>query len=418
MAGSFDAQVDKELTTFTASVHRDNWPAFAQIAMPMLLDPGFREEDFTRLKDAQANALAIDLRSNNEEELGKERLQAWLFAGTPYGHPALGTVDGIAAITLPDVRDFVRRAYTRAALTLGVSGDVPADFASGLQRDLARLPDGPALPARSGVTARRPRGIEVDIVQKETRATAISFGHPIAVTRSHPDFAALSVARAWLGEHRSSAAHLFQRIREVRGMNYGDYAYIEAFPRGMFQFFPSTNIPRRAQLFEVWIRPVAPANAHMALRIAIHELDKLVREGMSEADFQATRNYLMKNVFLLTATQDQQLGYALDSDWYGIGEFTSYMRERLGRLTRDDVDRAIRQHLSATDLAVVIITKDAEGLRQALVSDALSPITYDGEKPAELLAEDKVIGARKLGVKAESVRITPVDEVFKTAQRE
>ena len=59
---------------------------------------------------------------------------------------------------------------------------------------------------------------------------AISLGHPIAVTRAHPDFAALSVARAWLGEHRASSGRLFQRIREVRGMNYGDYAYIEAFP--------------------------------------------------------------------------------------------------------------------------------------------------------------------------------------------
>ncbi len=35
----------------------------------------------------------------------------------------------------------------------------------------------------------------------------------------------------------------------------------------------------------------------------------------------------MKNVFLMTATQDQQLGYALDSEWYGIPEFTGYMRE-------------------------------------------------------------------------------------------
>ena len=32
----------------------------------------------------------------------------------------------------------------------------------------------------------------------------------------------------------------------------------------------------------------------------------------------------MKNVFLMTATQDQQLGYALDSEWYGIGEFTAH----------------------------------------------------------------------------------------------
>ena len=52
-------------------------------------------------------------------------------------------------------------------------------------------------------------------------------------------------------------------------MNYGDYAYIEAFPRGMFQFFPDPNIARRAQIFEIWIRPVVPDNAHMALRIAV-----------------------------------------------------------------------------------------------------------------------------------------------------
>jgi zinc protease len=326
-------------------------------------------------------------------------------------------VDGIAAVTLDDVKDFVRRAYTRAALTVGISGDVPAGFADHLHRDLARLPEGPALSPPAGVAARRPKRMEVEVVQKETRAVAISFGHPIEVTRSHPDFAALSVARAWLGEHRSSMSHLYDRIREVRGMNYGDYAYIEAFPRGMFQFFPSPNIARRAQIFEVWIRPVAPANAHMALRIAVHELDKLIRDGLSEADFQAARNYMMKNVFLLTATQDQQLGYALDSDWYGIGEFTAYMRERLGKLTREDVNRAVRRHLSAADLAVVVIAKDADALRQALVADAFSPVTYDAEKPAELLAEDKVIGARKLGIKAESLRVVPVEAVFKAARR-
>ena len=92
--------------------------------------------------------------------------------------------------------------------------------------------------------------MEVEIIEKETRATAISFGNPIAVTRAHPDYAALYLARTWLGEHRSSVSHLYQRIRETRGMNYGDYAYVEAFPRGMFQFFPDPNIARSAQIFE------------------------------------------------------------------------------------------------------------------------------------------------------------------------
>src|SRR4029079_5693893 len=130
----------------------------------------------------------------------------------------------------------------------------PQGFIERLQTRLAALPES-APSTEPQVAARQPQWSGVEILAKDTRATAISFGHPIEVTRSHPDFAALWLARAWLGEHRASSSHLFQRIREIRGMNYGDYAYIEAFPRGMFQFFPEPNIGRRAQLFEIWIRP-------------------------------------------------------------------------------------------------------------------------------------------------------------------
>jgi zinc protease len=412
MAGVFRDQVDKEMTTFTVSIHRDNAKACLDAVLPQLLDPGFRQEDFDRLKDQQKNALVEDLRGNNEEELGKERLQTDLFVGTPYAHPVLGTVAGIQAITLQDVKDFVRTAYTRKALITGVAGDAPPELLARLKSDLSRLPDGPALGKHTGVVATKPSGMHVDIIEKDTRATAISLGHPISVTRSSPDFAALWVARTWLGEHRASLSHLYQRIREVRGMNYGDYAYIEAFPRGMFQFFPDPNIARQAQIFEIWIRPVVPDNAQMALRIALAELDKLVTNGLSEQDFQRTRDYLVKNVYVMTATQNQQIGYALDSKWYGIGDFATTMRDRLSKLTREDVNRAIRQNLSAKDLQIVIITKDAAGLRDKLLSDAFSPIKYDGDKPAELLEEDRVIGARKLEISPDKVTVTPAEKVF------
>src|SRR5262249_35994340 len=280
-------------------------------------------------------------RGSNDEELGKERLQTNIFAGTPYGHPVLGTIAGIQSIMLADVKEFTRNSYTRANLTAGFGGDIPEALRTRLTDRLAALQEGGTAAERAAIAGKRPRGLEVEIIQKETRATAISFGHPIDVVRSSPDFAALWVARTWLGEHRSSVSHLYQRIREIRGMNYGDYAYIEAFPRGMFQFFPDPNIARRAQIFEVWIRPVVPVNGHMALRIAIWELQKLVDQGLSQEDFERTRDYLMKNVYVMTATQNQQVGYALDSKWYGIGDFASTMREKLSKLTRDEVNSAI-----------------------------------------------------------------------------
>ena len=58
----------------------------------------------------------------------------------------------------------------------------------------------------------------------------------------------------------------------------------------------------------------------------------------------------------------------------------------------------------------MIITKDAAGLKEKLLSDAVSTIKYDSEKPKDVTDEDKVIGALKLGLKPENVRITPVED--------
>ena len=412
LAGRLTDQVDKEMTTFTGSIHRENWNKFVAIALPMLVSPGFREEDFKRLKDAQRNALLVDLKGHNDEELGKERLQTNIFASTPYGHPVLGTLRGIDAITLDDVKNFWASAYTQGAVRLGVAGDVSDEMVVTLKRELGTLAIGPGLTLSGRIPGKAPSGIEVEIVQKPTRATAISFGFPIAVTRSDPDYVALCVAKTWLGEHRNSTSHLFRRIREVRGMNYGDYAYIEAFPRGMFEFFPDPNLARRTQIFEVWIRPVAPQNAQMALRIAVFELNNLVKTGLTKDEFERTRDYLAKYVFLLTATQDQQLGYALDSQWYGLPEYAKMMRDALAQLTLDDVNRAIRKHFSAKNLSVVFVTKDAAVLKDTLVADAFSPIKYDAPKPQEILDEDQVIGNLKLNIEPENVKVTPVEDVF------
>jgi zinc protease len=411
IAGTFSGRADKEMTSITGVIHRDNWQKFLAAVLPQLLDNGWRQDDFERVKTRQMNALVQDLRSSNEEELGKERLQTNVFRGTPYGHVALGTVAGLRAITLDDVKTFARTMYTRANLTLGVSGDASDDMVRDLTARLQTLPQGPAAP-RPVVEARRPSGLEVEILEKDTRAVAISFGFPIEVTRSHPDFVALSIVRSWLGEHRLSSGQLYQRIREERGMNYGDYAYIEAFPRGMFQFFPDPNVARSRQLFEIWIRPVVPANAQMSLRIALYELQKLVRTGLTKEEFEATRDYLMKNVYVMTARQDQQLGYALDSKWYGIPAFTEYMRAGLSTLTLDQVNAAIKRHLNAGNMSIVIIAKDAQGLKQTLVADAFSSIKYDGAKDKALLEEDRVIGGLKLAVPASHITVTPIADVF------
>jgi zinc protease len=231
------------------------------------------------------------------------------------------------------------------------------------------------------------------------------------VKRGDPDYAALLVAQSWLGQHRSGG-QLYERMRELRGLNYGDYAYIEYFPYGMFRFEPPPNIARGQQIFQIWIRPVEPPTAVFALRLALFELDRLVKDGMKQADFERSRSYLSKYVNVLTKTKSAELGYAIDSAYYGIPNYNEHVKTSLAKLTLEDVNRAIRKHLRADRLQIVGIAKDAARLKADLVSDSPSPMRYNTPKPQDVLDEDKVVEKWVLKLRPDDVTVVPVSQVF------
>jgi len=413
IASSFDAQVDKEMTRLSGQVHRDNLDTWYRYVRSQLLNPGWRQQDFERVKTQLNNALRTGLVANNDEELGKEMLYSSIYGGAhPYGTPNLGLSRDIAGLTLDDVRDFYARYYTIRNLTVGISGGYPQAFLARLSADLQSLPAGERAEVAVPVVADAGRS-RVTIVEKETPAVAVSFGFPIDLKRGDPDWLALWLARSWLGEHRSQSGQLFKRIREARGMNYGDYAYVEYFPGGMFSMQPGTNLGRQQQIFQVWIRPVRSNNdAQFATRAAVFELQKLIGEGMSETDFEATREFLAKFASQLTDSQSRQLGYALDSQYYGIGDFASYVRDGLDKLTLADVNRVIRENLRTEDMNYVFVTRDAEDLRERLGDELPSPMSYDAEKPESLLEEDAHIATIDLGIRESDITVIPAENVF------
>ena len=413
MAAGFDAQVDKEMIRLSGTVHRDRLNDWYELVRAQLLEPGWRESDLERLRTRTINAIRTGLVGNNDEELGKELLYAELYGPEhPYGSLNEGDVSDVESITLDDIRAFYRERFTAQNLTVGLAGGYPEEFAARVAADMGRLPAGAAssvdVPPAPPLEGRRAL-----IVQKQTPAVAVSFGFPIDLRRGDPDWVALWLVRSWLGEHRSTYSHLYQRIREARGMNYGDYAYIEYFPRGMSRTQPNANLGREQQIFQVWIRPLRDNNdALFATRTALYEMDRLVEQGMTETAFEATREFLGKYVALSAKNQSRQLGYALDSRYYGIGEFSGYVRQGLAELTLDDVNRVIREHLGTADVQFVFVSSEAAGLAEAIAADAPSPVTYNSEKPAELLAEDEIIEALPLGMGAEDIRIIDASEVF------
>jgi zinc protease len=412
MATSVHVYSDKEMTTFVGETHRDNLEKFYGLMRQMILEPGWRTDDFARIRDDSLNALRVSLRGNNDEELGKEELYNVIYrGGHPYGHEDLGTATALQKMTIADLQAFYREHYTQANLIIGLAGGYPPEFAARVKRDFAALPEGVAdrfdhLPAPPALTHN-----QVTLVRKDTRSVAWSLGYPIDVKRGDPDFPALLLMTSWFGQHRQGG-RLFVRMREVRGLNYGDYDYIEYFPRGMNRFEPEPDLARHQQIFQIWIRPVESPNAVFSLRLAMFELDRLVKNGIPEDDFEKTRSFLSKYINVLTKTKSSELGYAIDSLYYGIPNYDEYVKSALAKLTAADVNAAIRRHLRADNIEIVGVAKDTDAIQAALLGDTATPPTYNAAKTQDIVDEDKIVERFPLNLRAEDVTVVPVETVF------
>jgi zinc protease len=181
------------------------------------------------------------------------------------------------------------------------------------------------------------------------------------------------------------------------------------------------NVARRSQLFEVWIRPVAltaPGNLHdrtlFAMRAALFELGTLADGKMSPAAVEESKTFLRNYVATWGTSISRRLGYAIDDRFYGLPApgFLRSLRAAIDKVTPQQVNAAVDRHLQDENFYLVVITADAEAFKKKLLSGEPTPITYAGQRSAELLAEDKLIASLRISVKDADITIVPIDKVY------
>ena len=433
MAANYYSSVDKEVTIFTFEFHKDWMDQFYPIMIGMITNPSLAQADFDRVKTNQQAYVDQIIRASSDEEYSKMALEDFLFRGTNYQHMIQGKSTSVTSINLDDVKNYYKDYFTKNNLMIGIAGNYPESFFEKLKTDLANLPDtSPEIPSTPEI--KMPDGINVEIIAKEGAfGSAIFTGYPISITRANNDFAALMVANSYLGEHRKSYGRLYKIIREQRSMNYGDYSYIEWYDNGGGNMLPPSGVPRHSNYFSLWIRPVQIAkqlkmqyeelgdinigHAHFALRMALREMSKMIKNGMSEEDFEATRAFLQSYIKLYIKSPDQQLGYLMDSKMYGRNNYIEELGNLLSNLSLEDVNNAIKKYMQIDNMKIIIVTdvSEAEPLAENLRNNSTSPMSYSNlvkaGLPEDVLKEDAETNNFKLNVK--SVTIVDSKDTFK-----
>jgi len=437
MAAQYGSSVDKEVSVFTFEFHKDWIDEFYPILRGLMITPSFSEADFNRLKSNQQNYVDQIIRASSDEEYSKKALEDLLFRGTNYQHMVEGTSEGVKNITLEDVKNHYKQFFTKNNVMIGIAGSYSPDFLNKLKADINKLSSvSPQIPA-AGKT-NQPEGIEVEIISKENAlGSAIFTGAPLSITRADDDFAALMIANSWLGEHRKSYSRLYQKIRETRSMNYGDYTYIEWYEKGGSYQLPPSGVPRSSNYFAIWIRPVQIGtqlreqyeelqdinigHAHFALRLAIREIDLLIENGLSQEEFERTKQFLRSYIKLYIQTPEKELGFLMDSKFYDRTDYIKEVDALLEEVTLEEVNSAIKKYLQTENMFVTIVTDDSEAqpLAESLKQNTKSPMSYSNlvkeGLPEEVIKEDEEVASYPLNIT--SVEIIPSENTFGNSEK-
>jgi len=216
-------------------------------------------------------------------------------------------------------------------------------------------------------------------------------------------------------------------------MNYGDYSYIEWYENGGRYQLPPSGVPRHSNYFSIWIRPVQIAkqlkeqyeelkditigHAHFALRMAIREFDLLIKNGMTKEAFEETRTFLRSYIKLYAQSPDDQLGWLMDSRFYGRSNWLKELDGLLEKTSLQDVNDAIRKYWQTKNMFVTIVTdvSEAEPLAKSIKENLPSPMSYSNfvkaGLPESVLKEDEQVANYELNIK--SVNIVKSQDTFK-----
>jgi len=422
-------RVDKETTVFSMTVPRDVFPQFvARVLKPMLTEPLFMEAELERIRKEALVGIRSNLRLEQQEQLGLLALDDYVLQGTPLGHLAQGSVQGLQAVTRDDLELFYKKDYQAQDIFVAASitdGATLRLLHSALPANTNVFPDNPGsrLLAWKSSAGRQ----LLLITQPNAIATGLHLGFPIPVRRGDPDYWPLFVANVSLGTHRDDFGRLYRDIREERGYNYGDYSYIEYYAARPFALFPPPGTPRIQQYFSMWIRPVSHQYAHFILKAMTWELDNFIKNGMTQEHVEAAKQKARALYLNYADSKGRQLEYRLDDMFYGMKDrgYLQDMLANIDKVTAEQVNSAIRKYLQVANLKYVIVTN--ESVAQKLADDIAGDTNvvsktreeYHISEPVppekqQMLAQDAEWKAYKLNIPRENITIVKAEQMFET----
>lgn len=312
----------------------------AELLTSALYQPHFAPDYIALTK----NQMQTALRYNKERPSSvlSDKFAEIIFAGHPYSRPAIGLEETIAGINRADLKDFMRKHFTKSNLIIGIAGDINDDKAKKLLYDIfGRLPaefsQEPVAKIKLKSTGAKHY---VDFSSPQTITQFVSKG----TSRNSADFYPLYLANYIFGGSGLNSK-ISKVIREDNGLTYGIYTYL--------------SIKETAALI-LGNYSSTPQNFALAQKLLHQEWQKMAASGVTKEELQQAKDALIASYNLRFASIDGIADMLTAMQQYNLGiDFLEKRNDYIKAVSLEQVNAAAKKYFN-DEPDFVIVGKKTE----------------------------------------------------------
>ena len=338
VGASIQFAVATDVLNISAKSLKKDAPMVLGMIAEQLRTPAFSAEEFAKAKKQMAGAIKRSLESTDFRAA-----DAFNRTTYPLGHPNRnvspdGMLAAIETATLDDVLAFHKANYGPAAMTLVMVGDldVPA-----LQGEVARAfggwTGGQAV-VRAAQLAAPVSGAKQDVVMEGKTSVSVVMGQPSGLRYSDPDYQALRLATAILGD--GFTGRLMANVRDKEGLTYDVRSLLQndMFNDGDWRLSGS----------------FAPALLDQGIASIQRQLKLWYDKGVTPVEVSARKSNVIGAFKVALTTTEGMAGTLLAAVSRGYGvTWLDELPAKVDALTTEQVNAAVKKYLKPETMVLV-----------------------------------------------------------------
>jgi zinc protease len=323
-------QAGKHTGLLTARVMSENLEKALMLTAEVLANPAPPDDEVDRMR--QRMITGIKMKLDDPAAVVTDRLMQMIYGPEHlYGRGMALMLKTLSGISRDDLSDYYSSRLLPGATMGVIVGDINTSNLDDIfKRTLGSWQGGGEFKVEPPAPVSLPdEPLSTDIPMPGKTQSDIALGFQ-GIRRVHPDYYALLTGNTVLGR-LSLGGRIGRRVRDTEGMAYYAFTTFDAgIGAGPFMFRAGVN----------------PANVGRSVELAIDEMSKAKKEGITQEELNDAVLFLQGSMTRQIETNGGMAATLLAQELYDLGD-DYYLRfaDIIGALSLDKVNKALKTHL-------------------------------------------------------------------------